>query len=410
MSSRLLLPLFLAIAVIAAEEPRFGDKDPLTLIPLDAAAYVQVRVKKFLESPVGKQLAEKQPKEIEKLEEATKRFGLKLADVESFSLVWTKMAADGASDGPVFVIVTRQPLDRTKVPKNRAIEVLAPDLFVGGNDAKHIAAYVDLYKKKSKRGVLEPTTRQVMKHHVVIAGIGGDPNIPWLLPQPFDSLKPLGQATSMAFVLQATDGLWLRGIADFPPGTAAEGRDAAGQLPGFAPVFAKNVPTAVPFWRFIVTFIGGMQASTEGQTLRMGSLIPPEGIAAMLAPPINPKVHPKEVENLKTIARAMHNYHDDHQQTFPAHAIYSKDGKPLLSSRVELLPKLGQQELYDKFHRDEAWDSEHNKKLIKEMPEVYLIPRAGPPRDRGLTFCQVFVGPKSAMAEEFRIVRHEEDH
>lgn len=82
------------------------------------------------------------------------------------------------------------------------------------------------------------------------------------------------------------------------------------------------------------------------------------------------------MNNLKQIMLAMHNYHDV-KKSFPAHAIYSADGKPLLSWRVSLLPYMEQRALYEQFHLDEPWDSEHNKKLIEQMPEVFLDPSSG---------------------------------
>ena len=54
-----------------------------------------------------------------------------------------------------------------------------------------------------------------------------------------------------------------------------------------------------------------------------------------------------------------------------------RDGKPLLSWRVHLLPFLQEQELYQQFHLDEPWDSEHNIKLIKQIPHVYTSPQHG---------------------------------
>jgi prepilin-type processing-associated H-X9-DG protein len=76
--------------------------------------------------------------------------------------------------------------------------------------------------------------------------------------------------------------------------------------------------------------------------------------------------------NLKQMALAMHNYLDVYK-TFPAHASY-KDGKPLLSWRVHILPFIEQDHLYRQFHLDEPWDSEHNRKLIAQMPKVYASP------------------------------------
>jgi hypothetical protein len=60
-----------------------------------------------------------------------------------------------------------------------------------------------------------------------------------------------------------------------------------------------------------------------------------------------------------------------------------------LSWRVGLLPQIGESELYRQFKFDEAWDSEHNKKLIEKMPEVFKAPRGGAPA--GHTFYRVFL-------------------
>ena len=49
-------------------------------------------------------------------------------------------------------------------------------------------------------------------------------------------------------------------------------------------------------------------------------------------------------------------------------------GKPLLSWRVAILPYLGHERLYKRFHLDEPWDSLHNRELVSLMPEVYQNP------------------------------------
>jgi prepilin-type processing-associated H-X9-DG protein len=101
--------------------------------------------------------------------------------------------------------------------------------------------------------------------------------------------------------------------------------------------------------------------------------------------------------NLKQIALAYHNVHSA-TNAFPAPAITDKDGKPLLSWRVTILPYLEQQELYNKFKLDEPWDSPQNKALIKEMPAVYLCPSRKRP-EAGTTAYRVFVGD-GAMFQE----------
>jgi hypothetical protein len=84
----------------------------------------------------------------------------------------------------------------------------------------------------------------------------------------------------------------------------------------------------------------------------------------------------QSTNNLKQLAIAMHMFHDNYAH-LPPQAIRSKDGKPLLSWRVAILPYVGQQPLYNEFHLDEPWDSEHNKKLIEKMPAMLASPHLG---------------------------------
>ncbi len=79
------------------------------------------------------------------------------------------------------------------------------------------------------------------------------------------------------------------------------------------------------------------------------------------------------MNHLKLIALAWHNYHDTYR-AFPAPAMLSADGNPLLSWRVAILPFLDAKPLYEKFKLDEPWDSPHNLELLKEMPAVYGHP------------------------------------
>jgi hypothetical protein len=72
--------------------------------------------------------------------------------------------------------------------------------------------------------------------------------------------------------------------------------------------------------------------------------------------------------------------------------ITAKDGKPLLSWRVALLPYLDQQFLYDQFKHDEPWDSPHNRKFLKYIPRVYAN-AAG----QSGTFVKAFAGPGTAF-------------
>jgi Protein of unknown function (DUF1559) len=101
----------------------------------------------------------------------------------------------------------------------------------------------------------------------------------------------------------------------------------------------------------------------------------------------------KSENNLKQIALSMHNIASlSNPPRFPGAAIRDKEGKPLLSWRVAVLPYLEQQALYEKFHLDEAWDSPHNKALLTEIPDVYVpVIRSDEPKIS--TYYQVITGP-----------------
>jgi prepilin-type processing-associated H-X9-DG protein len=79
--------------------------------------------------------------------------------------------------------------------------------------------------------------------------------------------------------------------------------------------------------------------------------------------------------NLKQIGLAMLNA-EHANKSFPPAYTADKDGKPLLSWRVHILPYLDQNDLYKQFHLDEPWDSEHNKPLVAQMPAVYKHPKS----------------------------------
>lgn len=77
--------------------------------------------------------------------------------------------------------------------------------------------------------------------------------------------------------------------------------------------------------------------------------------------------------NLKQIGLALLNF-EDRKKHLPDRAIRDKDGRPMLSWRVAILPEIEEGALYKEFHLDEPWDSEHNRKLIERMPECLRSP------------------------------------
>lgn len=100
-----------------------------------------------------------------------------------------------------------------------------------------------------------------------------------------------------------------------------------------------------------------------------------------------------DANNLKQLALALLNYEDQYRR-LPAQAICDKNGKPLLSWRVAVLPQLEENDLYKEFHLDEPWDSEHNKALIEKMPDAFKHPKFDDP---GKTVYQVVYGKGGAF-------------
>ena len=84
------------------------------------------------------------------------------------------------------------------------------------------------------------------------------------------------------------------------------------------------------------------------------------------------------------------------RQRFPAPAISSDNGEPLLSWRVSLLPFLGHQDLYDQFNLDEPWNSPNNLLLLPMMPQVYAVDGI----DAGFTTYLASTGPDTIFPDE----------
>jgi hypothetical protein len=99
---------------------------------------------------------------------------------------------------------------------------------------------------------------------------------------------------------------------------------------------------------------------------------------------------------MRQLILAMHNYHDSHR-AFPARFSKDDNDRPLLSWRVYVLPYLGEADLYNEFHLDEPWDSEHNKALIEKMPDCFAHPMARP--EAGKTVYVVPQGDGSIMPD-----------
>jgi hypothetical protein len=110
-------------------------------------------------------------------------------------------------------------------------------------------------------------------------------------------------------------------------------------------------------------------------------------------------------DNLFRLNLAIRMYARKEGGLLPPSAVLDKGGNPLLSWRVLLLPYLGEQELFNEFGLDKAWDSEQNKKLIRKMPPVFSLGRSS--GMLGETYFKVFVGPGTLFEPELEFSTHD---
>jgi prepilin-type processing-associated H-X9-DG protein len=77
--------------------------------------------------------------------------------------------------------------------------------------------------------------------------------------------------------------------------------------------------------------------------------------------------------NLHNIALALLNYEAANGR-FPPAWIADKDGRPVHSWRVLILPHLGYDDLYKQYDFSEPWDGPKNRKLLAARPSIYACP------------------------------------
>jgi RNA polymerase sigma factor (sigma-70 family) len=168
------------------------------------------------------------------------------------------------------------------------------------------------------------------------------------------------------------------------------------QVPLAVIELTKGVPTKMLHRTSILALVAG--GSIALGTTGLFALQKPHAVAAALGAQEGgednrqARERAMSMNNMKQIMLAMHNYQST-KESFPPKAITGPDGKPKLSWRVELLPYLDQQALYQDFHLDEPWDSPHNKQLIARMPDVFTT--AHSPTGEGMTRIRVFEGPET---------------
>jgi prepilin-type processing-associated H-X9-DG protein len=196
------------------------------------------------------------------------------------------------------------------------------------------------------------------------------------LPQLLTSLPPLLGAINMAMSRPGGPGIALRlDPAKIPPPDALSAR----LFPASSALVADDL---------------GISYITRESLPSIGSPATAGVAVALLLPAVQAAREAARrsqcINNLKQMGLAFHNHHSVNDR-FPNN-LYSKDGKPLLSWRVAILPYMERNDLYIRFKLDEPWDSPSNKALLNEMPTFYACPSL-PVAVPGNTPYRVFTGP-----------------
>ncbi|MGA2060402.1 MAG: DUF1559 domain-containing protein, partial [Thermoguttaceae bacterium] len=106
------------------------------------------------------------------------------------------------------------------------------------------------------------------------------------------------------------------------------------------------------------------------------------------------------IGHLSCIGLALANYKDVHKHYPPAN-ICDKNGKPLMSWRVEILPMLEYGAIYDALRKDEPWNSPYNSKILSQVrSEEFKCPSANRNDDDNITNYMAVIGPGTIWREK----------
>jgi hypothetical protein len=425
--------LALAAAAVPTAMPFAADPpskpSDLQLVPRGAYMFAHVRVAQVWEGPLGRQVrADLQKAHPEALAQLDKTLGIPLASVDTVTAVWPATHGKLVDDSAALVVTLNRP-----VPKADLLAALTkggtdreglPDDFYklkGGQEGTlHLAgdrrftvftdtrARTELYAMLlgGGGGHLDDALAAAAKGHTLVFGFRPDALKPFAeaergVPRSESEMAlPLLDAESATVVADLDTSLKLELTTRFAGKSsatraehAAKGLLNAARL-GLTAELAKDRKDDRKTLEILSAVVGSARLDRNDAVLRLTAEADPAPLAVAVAEAVSKvrgaSTRVQTQNNLKQIALAMHNYHDAIGQ-FPASAICDKQGKPLLSWRVAILPYVEANELYEQFRLDEPWDSDHNKKLLAKMPKIYATP-GGAALESATTHYRVFVG------------------
>jgi prepilin-type processing-associated H-X9-DG protein len=429
----------------AGAEPK-PDAAPTDLerVPRDAVFFATVRVADLWNSDAAKELRQMLTKEHpDVLQEIDQFLGVRPADIERLTVLIPDL--EPRSHPFLVFLATTKPYDRSQVLKAAApgaqeekhkdhtlhyVEAHKAFCFLDNRtlvmgELESLRAFLDEPAAK-KDGPLSAALQAAGRKHLVVAGMNPAPLAKVVMdagdrfPPEFEPFKPLLAAKSALLTLDlGKEAKADLSIAFANADDAKKGMKAvqAGQtlarngLAEGIKFLAMQPDSPKQFVEVLKQIEAGLETATVQQKdATVQAALSAKVDVAVLGPAFVQGVQKvresanriTSQNNLKQLALAVHNYESTFT-TLPPAAVYSKDGKPLLSWRVLLLPYLEQETLYNEFKLDEPWDSEHNKKLLDKMPKVFDAPGAKGLKP-GMTVYRAFTG-KGTVFEGVKGIR-----
>ena len=415
----------------------------LALLPPDAVMVGQLRFAQLWNGELGKSLRQHSGKMLKELmQEMEKKAGLTPQDIDRVTLALKLPSGIMGEPKPIVILTTTKAYSRDKI-----LQGLAPNAkevkhkgkgffmsekaeagsepaiaFVGDRmillaEPAEMRAALDQPPGAVAKGPLGAALLKLAASKQALSAVTHIApllqQIPQDLPPEAEPFKPLFKAQFLTQSLDLDKSIRLEVGLQFARADEAQAgakalnaalEMARGFLGQMGPELEKTVTKEVPeLGKALQSALAGLKNLKAVQTGTMVRValqinVNPVELIASLAPAVE-KVRGAagrmtSANNLKQIALAMHNYESTHGH-FPTHAIYSKEGKPLLSWRVAILPFVEEDALYKQFKLDEPWDSPNNKKLLARMPKVYAPPEGRTTKEPYMTYYQVFTGPSA---------------
>jgi hypothetical protein len=436
--TRFLVPLLVCLVALVPQSFQAGEKAlprDLAFVPGDAVGFVHVRLADIWKSDLSKEWRETVLKAGEKyLSAFDKRFFPAPSSLDRLTIFLAASAKDNPPKTPFMIVATSKAIDKEKflqftIPgaseektpagtilidakKHTAVHFLDDRTFVVGP----VAAMQDLLgRPRAVKGNLRAGLELAHSGSPFVLALNPQalPDHAYReVPRPFQPLlkarlatltlsldkesridvhlkyanaDEAGEAETAAhegiklakmFLAKGRKELEAKVLGNGKPGSLEELPEAAASLFGLG------------LLQRVEEFLDSSPVTKKGNALHLSMKLPREGgtiltVAAMGSALLVPAVQKvreaaartQSANNLKQMVLAMHIYLDQNK-VFPLAAICDKNGKPLLSWRVAILPFIEQDQLYRQFKLDEPWDSEHNQKLIPLMPPTYALPAA----------------------------------